>query len=119
MITILYILLIYVLIGSVIYLIAQHQDEDAEEMTLFKQELFLLLGFIFKPVILIIILIDGNIKPYIKYRKTIEYIRFKYGMKLLNPLINNEDRKILETQTNRLINLITDIYENGVEEYEE
>jgi hypothetical protein len=117
MITIIKIILIYFLLGALLYLYAQNQVDD--ELTPVKQELFLLLGFIFRIPIKTIIFIDGDILPYIKYKKTLAYLHTHYGLVIFNPLISKEKRMLAKEHCERMCSLITDIWENGVEEYEE
>lgn len=94
MITLLYILLIYVLLGSLVYLIAIQQCNT--ELTPFKTELFLLLGFIFRPILSTINTIDER-RINKRQEKYIEFVK------------NNDN--LTEDEKEAIIKYITEIQE--------
>jgi hypothetical protein len=107
MISILYILLIYTLLGSVVYLIAQHQID--KELTHFKEELFLFLGFIFKPIITVILLIDGYLLPLLKQKRTIRYIKKQYNRQLKNDNLTEEQRQEIIHKRDAMVEFISNV----------
>lgn len=117
MITILYIISIYVLVGAVVYLIAQQQND--ENMTLFKQELFLLLGFIFKPIIITILVVDEFMIPKIKQKLTIRWIKKQYNKQLKNKNLSDEERQLIIHRRDALVNFFSNVIQSEPDEYEE
>jgi hypothetical protein len=117
MITLLYFILIYILLGAVIYLIAVQQSDKT--LTLFKQELFLLLGFIFRPIILIILSLDNYIIPAFRKRRTIKYINKQYNKMLKNEDLSDEERQNIIHKRDTLINFLNTIDQSETEENEE
>jgi len=107
MITILYIILIYILLGSITYLIAQNQAD--EELTPFKEEVFLLLGFVFKPTITAILLIDGYLLPLLKQKRTIRYIKKQYNGQLKNDNLTDEQKQEIIHKRDAMVEFISNV----------
>lgn len=107
MITILYLILTYLLLGSVVYLIAQSQGDN--ELTPFKRELFLFLGAFFKIVITIILIIDGYIIPKIKQKKAIRFVNKQYNKQLRNKSLTSEQRQEIIDKRDAMIEFINNV----------
>jgi len=117
MITILYSILIYFLLGSITYLVAQYQVD--EELTPFKEELFLFLGFIFKAPIMLILLIDGYIVPTIKQKRTIKYINKQYNKQLRNEDLTEEQRQEIIHKRDTMVEFISNVCKSEIDYDEE
>jgi hypothetical protein len=117
MITLLYSLLIYILFGAITYLTGIYYSY--KKLTLFQQELFLLLGWIFKPINVLIILIDGYIIPSIKQKRAIKYINKQYNKALKNSDLSDEERKNIIHKRDTLISYISNLSKSEPDEYEE
>lgn len=117
MIIILYIILIYILVGGAIYLIGQNQAD--KELTLFKQELFLLLGFLFKPIIIAILSVDNYIIPKIKQKLTIRWINKQYNKYLKNKDLTDEERKAIIHKRDTIIAFLNTVCESEPDDNEE
>jgi hypothetical protein len=104
---ILYSILIYILLGAIVYLIAQNQIDG--ELTSFKEELFLFLGFIFKPIITVILLIDGYLLPLLKQKRTIRYIKRQYNKQLKNDNLDEEQRQEIIHKRDAMVEFISNV----------
>lgn len=117
MITILYFVLIYTLLGGLVYLIAQSQAD--EELTPFKQELFLFLGWVFKIIIILIILLDSYIFLPLKQKATIRWIKKQYNKQLKNKNLTDEDRQEIIKKRDTLVAFFSNVGQSEIEEDEE
>jgi DMSO reductase anchor subunit len=117
MITLLYIFLIYILLGSILYLVAENYND--KELTEFQQELFLFLGWVFKIPILIILLIDGYILPTIKQKSAIRMIKKQYNKQLKNKDLTDEERQLIIRKRDVLIDFLSNVGQSELEEDEE
>jgi predicted cation transporter len=114
---ILYITLAYLGTGALIYLIGQHFSDM--ELTHFQQSLFVTLGILFKPVILIILFIDGYILPTIRQKRTIKYIEKKYNKVLKNADLTEEERLNIIHKRDTMITFLNNVAESELDEDEE
>jgi uncharacterized oligopeptide transporter (OPT) family protein len=117
MITLIEILLIYIGLGALTYLIAQHQTD--KKLTHFQQTLFLTLGILFKPVIMTILIIDGYILPKIRQKKTIKWIRKQYDKQLKNHDLTDEERQNIIHKRDSMITFLSNVNKSEPDEYEE
>jgi hypothetical protein len=116
MITLLYFILFYILLGSILYLIAQNKAD--KELTFAQQELFYLLGWFFKPVILFILLIDGYILPTLKQKSAIRYVKRQYNKQLKNEDLTYEERQNIIHKRDTMITFLNSLSESEINEDE-
>ena len=109
-------ILIYILVGSLIYLIGQHYAD--KELTHFQQTLFVTFGMIFKPVILLIMLIDGYVIPILRQKKAIRYINKQYNKQLKNRDLTEEERLTIIHKRDTMITFISNVEKSELEEDE-
>jgi DNA integrity scanning protein DisA with diadenylate cyclase activity len=109
-------LLIYILLGGLIYLIGLSQAD--KELTHFKQTLFLTLGIIFKPVIVLILIVDGYILPTIRQKRTIRYIRNTYNKVLKNADLTDEERLNIIHKRDTMITFLSNVGKSEIREDE-
>jgi hypothetical protein len=117
MITIIYMTLIYILLGAISYLVAQRIND--KELTLFEQQLFIFLGIIFKPVIMAILIIDGYILPTIRQKKAIKYINKQYNRQLKNRDLTDEERQNIIHKRDTMITFLRNVTKSEFDEDEE
>lgn len=102
MITLIYIILIYILFGSIVYLFSRYFVD--QELSHFMKLLFWILEIVFKPIIVIIMNIDFY-KAINKFDKQVRkiIINSDYSKEEINEFIRNSD-KYSDEDKERLIN---------------
>jgi hypothetical protein len=109
MITIFYSILIYILTGSIIYLMAQNHQFKGKELTYPKMIFYGISDIVFKPIINTIEILD-NFKIYIWTRK-------QYKVILNDKSLTREQRQGVIDEKDEIINFLSNLcYEDDQDE---
>jgi hypothetical protein len=108
MITLLYIFLIYILLGGLTYLIAQNHQFNNKELTYPKMIFFYISDILFKPVIHLIEFID-NYKIFLWAKK-------QYKVMLKDKSLTQEQRQGIIDEKDEIINYLINLCEDNKDE---
>jgi hypothetical protein len=111
---IIYLILIYTLLGSIVKLLAQ--NEDIEKLTYYKMLIYFISNIIFMPIIILIKILD-TIIPTLKQKRTIRYIKKQYNRQLMNDNLTEEQRQEIIHKRDAMVEFISNI--GGETDYDE